>query len=308
MPPDTTSGAVSADAAGGRATGPLAAPGGTPPVPAAAPSASATWYDGVPTETLGWWQNKGLDLANPKDFALRLTEQYRAAERHIGVPPDQLLRIPQPTASEADKRAFLTRLGVPSTAAEYDLSTVKFTDGTELAPEFATTLRDAFAAGNVAKDKASAIAAAIVRYEEAKETTAAAETAARIAAQRALMERNWGPNKDFNMLQSQVGARRLGITDEQLQALREDPRWGEYATLELFRKIGASSEEHTFVDGAQATGAPTTRPGAEARLKERMADDAWGRRVTAGDTEAVREYLELTQLVAGVNEAMEMGR
>ena len=118
MPPDTTSGAVSADARGGVASGPLAAPGALPAQPPpAAPNASASWYDGIPTETLGWLQNKGVELANPKDALIRIADQYRSAERYIGVPADQLLRIPQPNASDADRRAFLTKLGVPATAA-----------------------------------------------------------------------------------------------------------------------------------------------------------------------------------------------
>src|SRR6516164_5806317 len=304
MPPDTTSGAVSADARGGVASGPLAAPGALPAQPPpAAPNASASWYDGVPTETLGWLQNKGVELANPKDALIRIADQYRSAERYIGVPADQLLRIPQPNASEADRRAFLTRLGVPSTAAEYDLSTVKFADGTELAADFVTTLRDAFASANVAKDKAAAIAAAIVRFEEAKEANAVASNDLRLAEQRGLMERNWGVNKDFNLLTAMNGARRLGITDEQVNALRGT--LGEYQTMEMFRRIGAATSEDNFVEGSQATGAPTTLPGAQAELNRLMADDALGRRLTAGDVEARRQFEALIQQITGVNPAME---
>ena len=304
MPPDTVSGAVSADARGGIASGPsalsVAAPGGAAP---AAPSASTTWYDGVPTETLGWWQNKGLELASPKEFALRLTEQYRAAERHIGAPPDQLLRIPQANASEADRRAFYTRLGVPATAAEYDLSTVKFTDGTELAADFVNTLRDAFAGANVSKDKAASIAQAIIRYEENIEAAGATTNQARIDAERARLEVNWGPNKDFNLLTAMNGARRLGITDEQVNALRST--LGEYQTMEMFRRIGAATTEDTFVEGAQATGAPTTLPGAQAEMARLQQDDAWVKRLLGGDVEARRQFEGLTQQITGVNPALE---
>jgi hypothetical protein len=258
----------------------------------------------VPNETLGWWQNKGLELGNPKDFALRLTEQYRAAERHIGVPPDQLLRIPQPNASEADRRAFYTRLGVPSTSAEYDLSSVKFADGTELADDFIHTLRDAFSAANVSKDKAASIASAIVRFEETKEANQAAATDLHLQEQRALMERNWGPNKDFNLLTAMNGARRLGITDQQVNALRDT--LGEYQTMEMFRRIGAATTEDTFVEGSQATGAPTTLPAAEAELARLQQDDAWVKRLLGGEVEARRQFEALTQQITGVNPVLEM--
>jgi hypothetical protein len=306
MPPDTTSGAVSADARGGVASGPLAAPGALPAQPPpAAPNASASWYDGIPTETLGWLQNKGVELANPKDALIRIADQYRSAERYIGVPADQLLRIPQPNASEADRRAFLTRLGVPSTAAEYDLSTVKFSDGTDLDADFVAVIQEAAAAANMSKDKIADFTTKLIRFDERRETSYRASNDLRIQEQKALMERNWGVNKDFNLLQAMAGARRLGITDEMVNALREEPRWGEYNTLEFFRRIGAATTEDTFVEGAQATGAPTTLPGAQAELNRLLADDAWGRRLTTGDVEARRQFEALTQQITGVNPAME---
>src|SRR5690349_18812738 len=58
-------------------------------------SGSAPWYKGVDQETVGFWQNKGLELDDPAKFATKLTEQYRAAERHIGVPPDRIIRLPE---------------------------------------------------------------------------------------------------------------------------------------------------------------------------------------------------------------------
>jgi hypothetical protein len=36
---------------------------------------------------LGFWQNKGLPLDEPKEFGLKLTELYGSAEKFIGVPP-----------------------------------------------------------------------------------------------------------------------------------------------------------------------------------------------------------------------------
>jgi hypothetical protein len=258
----------------------------------------------VPAETLGWWQNKGLELTTPKDFALKLTEQYRAAEKHIGVPPEQLLRLPQPNASEADRRTFWQKLGVPEKASDYDLSTVKFSDGTELDASFAETMRAAFAGANVAKDKATEIAKAIIRFEENRESAALASQELRLSAERAKMETQWGPNKDFNLLTAMNGARRLGITDEQVNALRST--LGEYQTMEMFRRIGAATTEDTFVEGSQATGAPTTVSGAEAELSRLQQDDAWVKRFLAGEVESRRQFEQLTQQITGVNPALEM--
>jgi hypothetical protein len=257
----------------------------------------------VPNETLGWWQNKGLELGNPKEFALHLTEQYRAAERHIGVPPDQLLRLPQANASEADRKAFWQKLGVPAEARDYDFSAVRFADGTELNQVFADGMRSAFAQANVSKDKAASIMNAIVKFEEGKEAAEAATFAANLEAERAKLNVNWGSNKDFNLLTAMNGARRLGITDEQVNALRST--LGEYQTMEMFRRIGAATTEDTFVEGSQATGAPTTLAAAEAEMARLQQDDAWVKRLLAGEVEARRQFEGLTQQITGVNPALE---
>jgi hypothetical protein len=93
---------------------------------AAAASAGKPWHDGVEADTVGFWQNKGYKVDDPKALATDLTKQYRELERHIGAPPDQILRLPKADAKPEDIKAFWSKLGAPADAKEYDFSGIKF--------------------------------------------------------------------------------------------------------------------------------------------------------------------------------------
>src|SRR5882757_3914264 len=96
------------------------------PTPTPTPTPTA-WHTGVAPEVLGFWQNKGLPLDNPKDFGVKFTELYQGAEKFIGVPPDQIVKLPKSDAKPEEISAFRQRLGVPVEAKDYDFSSVKDT-------------------------------------------------------------------------------------------------------------------------------------------------------------------------------------
>jgi len=50
---------------------PPAAPGGAPPP--AAPGAAPAWHNGIESEMLGLWQNKGYNVDDPKALVTELT-------------------------------------------------------------------------------------------------------------------------------------------------------------------------------------------------------------------------------------------
>src|SRR5262249_59504072 len=98
------------------------------------------WDQGADAEMAGYWTNKVYDPSDPLKFASGITEQYRAAEKHLGAPSSELLRIPKANAQPADLAAFWQRLGVPKEAKDYDLSTIKFA-GADLEQGFADAMR-----------------------------------------------------------------------------------------------------------------------------------------------------------------------
>lgn len=260
----------------------------------------APWHQGIEAETLGFWQNKGYKVDDPKALATELTKQYRSLESHMGVPPDQLLKMPKADAKPEDIKAFWGRLGAGE-AKDYDLSGIKF-NGQDLDAGFADAMKGALAAAFVPKDRANAIVQAVVKHYEGIETARTAKLSTDLAAEKALLAKNWGTNFDFNHLKAMEGARRLGITPEAVKALENQV--GYAAVMESMRKIGAGTTEDMFHEGGAGKGigaaGVTTREGAMSRKAELMADQAWGKRYLSGDVAARQEMDALNMLIDGV--------
>jgi hypothetical protein len=262
---------------------------------AAAATATAPWHQGIEADTLGFWQNKGLKLEDPKVLASELTKQYRQLESHIGAPPDQILRMPKADAKPEDVKAFWLRLGAPAESKDYDFSTVKL-NGQPLDDALSATLREAVAQAFVPKDRATGIAAAVAKHIESAEAAKAAVITAKIAEEKAALKRDWGTNEDFNRLKAMEGARRLGIDAAGITAMEN--QIGYRAVMEAMRKIGVGTSEDTFVErGTASNGTPTTREGAQARLTELEANKDWGKRLKAKDAATVAEWRALTSLI-----------
>jgi hypothetical protein len=275
---------------------PAPAPAPDPaPAPAPAP-APKPWYDGkVDADTIGHWDNKGWKKDDATAIAIEASKQARELERNFGVPADQLLKLPKDTADEAGWKAVHQRLGAPAEAKEYDLSSVKF-NGAELDAAFADKMRTAMLGAGVPKDKAPTIVKAAVEYLEGAETAETAERAASLKADRDALNKSWGSNFEFNRLTAMQGAKRLGVSEEDVA--RMEQTLGYKRTMELFHKIGAGTSEDTFTDSAQG-GNPTTREGARARMNELQNDQAWAKKLLEGDAATRKEFDSLMYMIAG---------
>jgi len=270
----------------------------TEPTPTPTPAPAPTpWHTGVDAEILGHWQNKGYSLDDPKNVAIEVTKQARELQKHFGVPADRIIKLPEKPDDEAGWSTVWQRLGAPKDAKEYDFANIKFTDGTELESSFTDTMRATFAKAHVPKETAAEVTKAVIKYLESADTEEAAAKGAALATEKAALAKNWGNKFEFNKLTAQQGAQRLGVTEEEIGKLESVVGYAK--VMEMFRRIGAATSEDTFVEGR---GSPSnnvaTVEGAKARLAELMADQDWGSRLLKNDAAAVREWTNLTQLIA----------
>jgi hypothetical protein len=279
------------------------APAAPPSVPSPAPPPAA-WYDGAPADVLTYWQNKGLDTANPRDFALQLTNQARNHERYIGVPAEQLLRLPQPTTPEADRRAFYDKLGVPTQAKDYDFTEVPIPEGVNVDGAYLDGMRQSFHKNNISKDAAAGLLSDLYALEGQQRAQREAADVVRLQQARGQLEREWGTNLEANKALATIGQKKLGINNEEFEGLCYV--WGEYKALDVLRMIGASAvTEDDFKEGTHATGAPTTVSGAQAEIDRMRTDQAFVARWMAGQKDAVDYMKYLHQIATGVNPAFE---
>ncbi len=152
-----------------------------------AATTTPAWHEGIEPETLGFWQNKGYDITSPKALAAKLTEQYRGLEKHVGAPPDQILRMPKADAPATEIAAFRQRLGAPAEAKDYDFSSIKDATGQPLAQPLADALRASFHSQGIPKMAAPAIAADVVKALDGIKSTQNTLTSAKLTEERATL-------------------------------------------------------------------------------------------------------------------------
>lgn len=259
---------------------------------------TAAWYEGkADAETLGHWQNKGWKLDDPASIAIEATKAAREAQKFVGVPADQLLRLPKDANDEAGWKGVYSRLGVPTEAKDYDFSAVKHADGN--APEAALldSLRAAALNSRVPKDRATELANAVIKHLDGQKAAAAAEHAANLASEKTALKQSWGQNEEFNRLTAMQGAKRLGVDQETVTKL--ESVIGYAKVMEMFRKVGAGTSEATFTEGKPGN-QPTTQEGASARMAELGADKEWTKRLLAGGAAERREWDALMRQISGV--------
>lgn len=262
------------------------------------------WHQGLDAEVIGHIQNRGLKLDGPiKDIVENLSKGFRETAAKLGVPANELIRIPKPDAPEADQRAFHQRLGAPDKPEGYEFGEIKYADGTTLEEPFAAALRATFSRLGVSKAAASEIAKDLAKFADADEAAATTTRQAAIQTENAKLEKEWGPRGSdrykSNEFVAQQGARALGFSKETVDALESIS--SKSAVMLAMHKVGKLNLEDKFITGGPGT--PTgvmTREQAVARKKELFADKGWVERYNKGDVKAKEELLALQRIETGV--------
>jgi hypothetical protein len=293
-----------------RVTAPETNPGGergplsTDPTPGANPPVDkqplpASWADVLDPEVKGHVQNAGWDKLDPAAAAAMASRAHREAQKFLGVPPDQLARIPRPDAPELEVKAFWQRLGAPADPTAYKLAEVKSKAGSEIDEKFADHLAQTGVALNVPAAVLPKLAAQILDFfdTDALEAKTVADRA--LAAEKETLAANWGANAENNFLVAQRGAAALGLKEDFISSLEGVAG---YATvMEGLRKIGVASGEARSMIGMNPAG-----PGgfmsveqAQARIEEMKTDKEWFARWYKGDAAARREFEDVHRMALG---------
>lgn len=269
-------------AAGGGVGG--AGPGGAP---AGGPGAPApTWYAGFADEGLrSWVASKGLPNA---EEAVR---SYHNAERFLGAPADELVRVPK-NPTTADEFAVFDRLGRPKESAGYELDTPAGA-GDERFVEWAkTTFHKIGLTGRQGKEVSAAWNAYMTeqnaaRVEEYTQVTTAEELQ---------LKQEWGAGFERQMETARRAAQQFGFTGEAVDALEQ--AMGYKAVVKFMANLGSKmGAEHEFIPGGPGKfGDALTPAEAQAQITAKRADSGFVKRYTEGDTTARAEMERLHRL------------
>jgi hypothetical protein len=246
--------------------------------------------------TIGYWQNKAWKADDPVSIALEATKAAREAQRFVGAPPEQLIRLPKDAKDEAGWNSVWNRLGKPADPKGYDFTDVKFADGSAIKDSLADTIRKTAFENNIPKDAAAAFARSLVKHMDSEDTTEAGEVKAKYDASLQRLKETWGTNGNINLVTAAEGARKLGISPELQQKVMET--LGADVAAEMFRKAGQGLSEDKLVEGNK--NAPATVDAARARRTELMQDKDWVTRYRKGGVAEKREMHNLNQIITNV--------
>lgn len=265
-----------------------AAPATAPAVPDIKPD-TTSWFAGADPEIIGHIQTKGWATKPANEAAIEAVKAHREAEKFIGAPANQLVRLPADAKDEAGWKSVWERLGAPADPKGYDLSIVKDT-------AVADFIRETAAALHLPKDAAVDLAGRFTRRQEATEAADVATKTAALETEKAALAKNWGTNAEANRVIAQSAARALGITPETVAAL--EGVIGYSAIMEMFRSIGTKIGEDKFVKSENMPGGVMTLEQAKAKVADLQKDAAWRARYLSGGEPEKREMLALNTIIA----------
>lgn len=272
------------------------------PTPTPTPDLTPTpgpWYGTPDAETLGYLQARGLDKMTPDKAALEAVKAHRESEKLLGAPKDQLLRLPT-KGNAAEEAEFYTKLGRPAAADKYDFSNFKKADGTPmLGAEEAGVLQNIAFKLNLNPTQANSLVEELARVtiEEARAQEAAGAEAKQTQVQ--TLKSNWMQNLLAHTVVAENAMQKFGINPAQVPRDGSPIEMPYSQFMEIFRQIGARMGEAPAITG-NASGNAVTVEQAKYQLSTLIADQNWVSKYDKGDAEVVKQFNDLTRMIAGV--------
>jgi len=255
------------------------------------------WHTTLDNEIKTYALKKGYDLSDPFKAFAAAAKGHIEAEKYIGVPPQQLLKLPADVNDEAGWKAVYQRFGAPVDEKGYDFSQVKFSDGSDLDANFSEFMRKKAFELHLPTTSASALSQAFVGFMEESDKREAELHTTKLGEEKAQLQKDWGNNYEYNRQTAVQGANKLKVTAEDVAALEKVV--GYSRVMEIFRKVGAGTTEDAYIAGKQGGEFMTTQQTAQTRLNELVANPQWAQRLSQNEPEARREFEQLTRLISG---------
>ena len=240
-------------------------------------------------------QLKGLDKLPSDQAVAELVKGWSGAEKFMGVPADQIMRLPK-DGDTAALDAVYSKLGRPADPKGYKFDTIEGFDAKGL-----DGLRPAFHKLGLNNAQANGLVKELVSQEAAEQTTKKAEFDAKVLAENELLQREWGAAHEKNTRVVQGVARELGVSVEAIDAL--EAAIGTAATLKLFHTIGTKfGGEDRFIGSGTGPGfkGVMSPDAARARINVLKNDKEFTTKLYSGNADATAEWDRVHKYAAGM--------
>jgi len=266
------------------ATPPAETPPGTPPG-TPPDSKTETWYHGLNDELTGVVEAK--QWGSLED----IVTSYHNLERLQGVPPEQLLKMPE-KADDPAWNDLWGKLGVPETAEEYKLAVPEGDDG-EFAKKASVWFKDA----NIPVEAARKIAEAVNADNAARTVEAEEKYHAGIKADTEMLQKDLGLAFEDKMNVAKGVYKAFELTKEQVDGMEAAMGYG--PLMKFLINIGERMGEANFV--APGGGGPSdgvlTPMAAQAEIAKLKTDAEFTKKIGDGNKDA-RDKLERLHMMA----------
>lgn len=254
---------------------------------------STPWHANLDKDTQGWVQNKKFDALSVEQVIPELIKGWSGAEKFLGVPPDQIVRLPKDGDDKA-LDAVYSRLGRPADANGYD---IKFPEGFNEAST--GPLKSMFHKHGLNTKQAAGLVADLVAIETAEVQKANDTTANKRSGEESTLKSEWGAAYEKNSKVVEGVAQQFGMTKEQLSALSNT--MGPAAAAKMLHKIGEALGEDKFVGGGGSSsfGGVKSPAAAAVEIQTLMNDQDFVTKLKAGNAEANARWTLLHKQKAG---------
>jgi hypothetical protein len=265
------------------------------------------WFDSFDADTKNYMERRGLIDKDPSAAFLEAVKSHREAEAYMGVPKDQLLKLPKADAPPEEWDAVYTKLGYSTNADDYKLDGLKLADGTDVPDDFKDFVRAQAAELKLSPEKTAKLAEAVLKHQESGTAAKTADETA--AATKALeqLKKSWGPNYEANKviadnayaaIMSAAGFDQATMTKaiQQLGAVS-----GKAEVMQMLLSVGQKLGEDKFVGGGGPGGGlgPRNAEQAKARIEELRKDETFVQRYLSGGAAETKEMNDLHTLAYG---------
>lgn len=248
------------------------------------------WSASLGDDLKPWAAGMGLDKLDAPAALAKVLPMYRGAEQKLGVPADQILRLPKDDNDTEGWTAAMRRLGAPEKPEDYGIQAPEGDSG-----EFLKKATTWFHELGIPKRQAAGLAA---KYQEHVAASVEAREGAcnqRFDDEINALKGEWGAEYDKNADLAKRVMKSFGYSTEQLQAMER--ALGPKAFLAGFAKFGGAIGEHRFLEGAANTtfGAMTPEAARE-RIAALQKDDKWMADYISGNADKKAEWTRLHQV------------
>lgn len=252
---------------------------------------ATSWADGFDADTKDWLNAKQLTKLDAQKALPEIVKGWRGAESKLGVPSEQLVRMPKDENDAEGLKNYLSKLGVPEKPEGYE---IKADEGMET--DFPEQAAKWFFEMNVPKNIAKGLYGKLKTYAQA--TIEAGEAKFNEQADKDIsdLKGEWkGEEFDKNVeLARRVGAT-MGLSHDETLAIERAVGVKRAATV--FSALGKSLGEHRFVGGDTVQSKFAMSPeAARTRISDLQKDQAWMQEYLQGNADKKSEWTRLHQI------------